>query len=91
MAKKRAVVKKKSTLKKRSSTKKRAPAKKRRTVGKTISAKMTCPDCGHTQMMKKMGNKPADSYHCKGCDKDIDSKKCCAYCDYSNKPCPCCK
>jgi transposase-like protein len=89
MAKKRKVAKKRTTAKKRRVAKKKPAAKK--TVGKTVMAKMTCPECKHSQMLGKKGSMGSPNYKCTGCKKNIKAKDCCVYCDYSNKPCPCCK
>ncbi|HNA62187.1 MAG TPA: hypothetical protein PKW79_03845 [Rhabdochlamydiaceae bacterium] len=62
-------------------------AKKR----KVTMAKVTCPMCKCSQSVRMPKTVCKKSCDCKGCGKTIRGKKCCLFCDHSNKCCPACK
>ncbi len=56
------------------------------------TAKITCPQCSHTQEIDIPQNGCQAFYKCDECKQIIsvpkESKKCCVICEYSDKKCP---
>lgn len=49
---------------------------------------LTCPRCGHQQRLLIPTNSCIPFYLCNGCNNIIDTKSCCVFCDYADRPCP---
>ncbi len=56
---------------------------------KKIVGNITCPECGHKQLMEIPTSLCIAFYKCDKCGKTIYSKKsCCVFCDYGDRKCP---
>lgn len=67
---------------------KKKPAKRKKS--RVVMAKVKCPHCKCSCSMRMPKTVCKSSCKCKGCGKNIKAKKCCLFCDYSNKECPTC-
>ena len=53
-------------------------------------SKITCPQCGHSEVETMPTNACQWYYDCKGCGELLKPKNgdCCVYCSYGTVPCP---
>jgi hypothetical protein len=55
-----------------------------------LSAKITCPACGYSQIEQMPEDYCRIVYQCKQCGKILHPQKgdCCVFCSYADKQCP---
>ena len=55
-----------------------------------LQSKITCPECGHSQVDTMPTNACQWFYECAGCGKVLAPKAgdCCVYCSYGTVKCP---
>ncbi|RLB66854.1 MAG: hypothetical protein DRH08_05125 [Deltaproteobacteria bacterium] len=51
---------------------------------------LTCPNCGHVEMLAMPSNACQFFHHCSGCGKRLKPLPgdCCVFCSYGDVPCP---
>jgi hypothetical protein len=54
------------------------------------SSVLTCPECGHSELIEMPTNACAFFHECNGCHEQLRPKPgdCCVFCSYGSVPCP---